>query len=468
MTTRLLLSVTVAKRSSGWEAFAVDVSKAFLHADMREDEEVVAVPPKEWEPKTLPEEPRHGRILWKLKKSLYGLKTSPKRWSEFLTRELEDMGFETNLLDASLYTRSTDHVMVCSHVDDMLCTGPRAKVEAFIDALGSRMAIKSALVDKPTRFVGRVLERTPDGYTYSVGGEYVDTFLEELGLTRLKGQTKLGQFTYEDQTPLNAQRHREYRRLVGKLMWDDRPDIRCSCIRLAERLAEPRECDWTNGVKVLRYLRGTSQWVNHIKPMVMDSIPCGEGSVMVYGDSDWGGAEDKSSMSGCALYVKLATRWFFVGAHSRKQGVVALSSAEAELAAGVNAACEGLGLRQLVELALASAGLLVDHNLMILRTDSTAAAAIIQRRGCTRKTRHVELRSYFIQSVMRRQYAALQRASSQEMWADCLTKIMTIDERHREKLGLGQKPGFPQQAEEYKNDNTIKNKKTKQTTRERR
>ena len=50
-----------------------DVSTAFLHATLN-DESLYVVPPHEYYP--------DGKVYWRLKRPLYGLKTAPKEWQD--------------------------------------------------------------------------------------------------------------------------------------------------------------------------------------------------------------------------------------------------------------------------------------------------------------------------------------------------------------------------------------------------
>ena len=75
-----------------------------------------------------------------------------------------------------------------------------------------------------------------------------------------------------------------------------------------------------------------------------------EGSVLTYGDADWAGDADRSSVSGTASWAKGRFGWYPITAPGKKQSTLALSSGEAELVAALSGACEGIGLRQQAEL----------------------------------------------------------------------------------------------------------------------
>ena len=67
-----------------WEARLGDVSTAFLHAGLPEGEEILVQPP--------PEYYSDPDVIWRLKKSLYGLKSSPRHWQDHFAEVLHRLG----------------------------------------------------------------------------------------------------------------------------------------------------------------------------------------------------------------------------------------------------------------------------------------------------------------------------------------------------------------------------------------
>ena len=64
---KVLLVIALAKE---WAMYALDISVAFLHAPLPEDEIIYIRPPSEYYP-------LHN-VLWRLHRAVYGLKTSPR------------------------------------------------------------------------------------------------------------------------------------------------------------------------------------------------------------------------------------------------------------------------------------------------------------------------------------------------------------------------------------------------------
>ena len=65
------------KRDQGHESLVADYTQAFLNAEVQEDEQLYAQPPEGWNPKILTD---GRRVVWRVRKAMLGLRTSPKRW----------------------------------------------------------------------------------------------------------------------------------------------------------------------------------------------------------------------------------------------------------------------------------------------------------------------------------------------------------------------------------------------------
>ena len=72
------------------------------------------VSPLEWQPETL--DPIKGTVIWKLQKSLCGLRSAPRRWQDHLELVLSKCGVVPNMLDTCLWTRTTKRVSLVVHV----------------------------------------------------------------------------------------------------------------------------------------------------------------------------------------------------------------------------------------------------------------------------------------------------------------------------------------------------------------
>ena len=111
-TAKVLLSLAA---TNGWACRLGDVSTAFLHAELPEDENIYIQPPAEYY--------SNPNIVWKLKKALYGLKKSPRHWQDHFSEVLQKLGATRLKSDANAYHFKTLKTIVMSYVDDLLVVG---------------------------------------------------------------------------------------------------------------------------------------------------------------------------------------------------------------------------------------------------------------------------------------------------------------------------------------------------------
>ena len=95
----------------------MDVKSAFLHADL--EEEIFMQPPKGYEQYS----PNGKMFVWKLRKSLYGLKQSGRNWFRLLESFLlDDCSFQNNIDPCTfiLRTDADEKMIILVWVDDLI------------------------------------------------------------------------------------------------------------------------------------------------------------------------------------------------------------------------------------------------------------------------------------------------------------------------------------------------------------
>ena len=123
---------------------------------MKDSDVVYARPPPEWQPETL--DPNKGTVIWKLLKSLFGLRGAPRRWQDHLEQILRKCGFDQNMLDTCLWAHDEAST---AHVDDLLLARKQQIISEVLAELRHDLELKSSEVTtKPTRYLGRTLLRT--------------------------------------------------------------------------------------------------------------------------------------------------------------------------------------------------------------------------------------------------------------------------------------------------------------------
>ncbi|RVW62552.1 putative mitochondrial protein [Vitis vinifera] len=132
-----------------------------------------------------------------------------------------------------------------------------------------------------------------------------------------------------------------YRLLVGKLNYltITRPDISFPVSVVSQFLQSPCDSHWDAVIRILRYIKSTpGQGVLYQNR--------GHTQVVGYTDADWAGSPtDRRSTSGYCVFIG----GNLISWKSKKQDVVARSSAEAEYRAMALATCELIWLRHLLQ-----------------------------------------------------------------------------------------------------------------------
>jgi Reverse transcriptase (RNA-dependent DNA polymerase) len=109
-TVRTLVSMAV---NGGWQLHQLDVKNVFLYGDLLE-EVYIEIPPGFDTNQTI-----MGNVC-RLKKSLYGLKQSPRAWFDRFRKAMIDMGYQQINADHTVFSRQHDGhiIMLVVYVDD--------------------------------------------------------------------------------------------------------------------------------------------------------------------------------------------------------------------------------------------------------------------------------------------------------------------------------------------------------------
>ncbi|KAK3001020.1 hypothetical protein RJ639_020680 [Escallonia herrerae] len=153
-------------------------------------------------------------------------------------------------------------------------------------------------------------------------------------------------------------------------------------------------------------------------------------SVDVYTDADWAGAvDDRRSTSGYFTFVGgILVTW-----RSKKQNVVARSSAEAEFRGIALGVCEALWLRLLLQ----DLGC-VSKQPIKLYCDNKVACDIAHNPVQHDRTKHVEIERFFIKEKLDEKIVELPHIRSEDQLADILTKAVSsrVFLKFLSKLGM--------------------------------
>ncbi|RVW94237.1 Retrovirus-related Pol polyprotein from transposon RE1 [Vitis vinifera] len=261
-------------------------------------------------------------------------------------------------------------------------------------------------------FLGMEVARSRKGIVVSQR-KYILDLLKETGMlgckpidTPMDSQKKLG--IEKESTPVDRGR---YQRLVGRLIYlsHTRPDIGFAVSAVSQFMHSPTEEHMEAVYRILRYLKMTpGKGLFFRKTENRDTE--------VYSDADWAGnIIDRRSTSGYCSFVwgNLVT-W-----RSKKQSVVARSSAEAEYRALAQGICEGIWIKRVLsELGQTSS------SPILMMCDNQAAISIAKNPVHHDRTKHVEIDRHFITEKVTSETVKLNYVPTKHQTADILTKAL--------------------------------------------
>jgi hypothetical protein len=340
---------------------------------------------------------------------------------------VKKQGFSQGQADHTLFTKSGQNGMITVlivYVDDIILTG---NDEIEMERLKRNLAADFEIKDLgPLKyFLGMEVARSKKGIVVSQR-KYVLDLLQETGMSGCKPvDTPMDQSAKlweKGNTLVDTGR---YQRLVGKLIYlaHTRPDIAFSVSVVSQFMHAPYEEHLEAMHRILRYLKATPGKGLFFKKT-------NDKNVAIFTDADWAGSIiDRKSTSGYCTYVwgNLVT-W-----RSKKQGVVARSSAEAKFRAMAQGIYEGMWiLRVLKELKIE-----VELPLK-LYCDNKAAISIAHNPVQHDRTKHIEIDRHFIKEKIDSGTLCLPFIPSNQQTADILTKSLgrTTFEYLISKLGM--------------------------------
>ncbi|MFS7918608.1 putative RNA-directed DNA polymerase [Helianthus anomalus] len=401
-TIRVLFSIAANK---GWPLHQFDVKNAFLHGELNEEVYMDAPP-------GFNENFKAGETC-RLKKSLYGLKQSPRAWFGRFTVVMKKYGFKQSNSDHTLFLKRRGSLVTCLiiYVDDMILTGnDEEEMSMLRDKLFSEFEMKD--LGRLKYFLGIEVLRSKQGI-FICQRKYVLDLLAETGMVECRPADTPMMVNHglhmEDGADL-ADKER-YQRIVGKLIYlsHTRPDIAYAVGVVSQFMHQPQASHMEVVLRIIRYLKGTAGHGILFKSN-------GHLEIQAYTDADWAG--DKGTRRSTSGYFTMVggnlVTW-----RSKKQKVVALSSAEAEFRGVARGLAEVLWIRKL----LTEIGFLPTTATKIM-CDNKAAIQISENPVQHDRTKHVEVDRHFIKEKLEEGIIELPYIASKDQLVDILTKAV--------------------------------------------
>jgi transposase InsO family protein len=249
---RLLLHQAAARR---WSLQTYDIKQAFLYAPLKES--VFCRPPSG--------SARAGKV-WRLNKALYGLRLSPRAWSDFLQEKLASTGeWQTSENDPNIFIHKTRQVALCVYVDDLLFLGRPQDIPAAKDSLAQFFELSGGGKNFcDFEFLGlkfrqnareiRVGQRALCDKILTLYGQGDATPAKRTPITKGEIQRWEASQTVFKGTLVKRDQYRAFVGAVNYLCANTRPDLAFPVSYLSKNLAEPSELDLAVATRVLQYI----------------------------------------------------------------------------------------------------------------------------------------------------------------------------------------------------------------------
>lgn len=247
-------------------------------------------------------EEKFGSKVCRLKKSLYGLKQSPRAWFERFTRSVKKQGYFQGQSDHTLFMKFSHEgkiSILIVYVDDTILTGDdMVEMDRLKKSLASEFEIKD--LGSLRYFLGMEVARSRKGIVVSQW-KYILDLLKE---TRMSG-CRPSETSMDPNVKLWEKGKGaivdmgRYQRLVGKLIYlsHTRPNIAFAVSMVSQFMHASYEEHLEAVYWILRYLKATSGKGIYFKKSDQRSIE-------VFTDADWASSvTDRRSTSGYCTFV---------------------------------------------------------------------------------------------------------------------------------------------------------------------
>ena len=404
-----------------WEIEQMDAVTAFLNSEI--DSDVYVDLPPGWNEVFKDEE--DGDIC-KLKKSLYGLKQSPRLWQEKLRSTLIKFGFKPLKADNCVYINQTNGVIIVTYVDDMLITGPNTE---GINLIKKQLHQEFEMEDMgpATYFVGvRLIRNRPNRSIALLQDTYINKIVKKYDMVNCREAPtpmESGALNLMVSNPGQATKTEitQYQSKVGSVTYpatQTRADIAFPCSVLSRFLCNPSQVYMKAVDRVIGYLKGT-RYLAIVYGGSALKQDVDKGILHRYSDSDFvGDIEQRKSTSG---YV-----FFFAGGviscQSKRQSITALSTTEAEFYGLSKAVMESAWLRYIFkELNWSSK----DVKSVKIYGDNLPSLDLTENPELHQRTKHISVKYHYIREEATRGVVRFWYCPTTHMKADGLTKPLS-------------------------------------------
>ena len=399
-----------------FELEQLDVKTTFLHGELEENIYME-------QPEGFVDSGKEDYVCL-LKKSLYGLKQSPRQWYKRFDSFMTTHNFKRSSYDSCVYfKKSTDgsFVYLLLYVDDMLIAAKdKEEIRKVKNQLSKEFEMKDLGAAK--KILGmEILRNRKAGKLYLSQKGYIEKVLYRFNMQNAKPVSTPLAAHFRLSSALSPQSDDEidymsrvpYSSAVGSLIYAmvcSHPDLSYAVSAVSRYMANPGKEHWKAVQWIFRYLRSSTDACLQFGRT--------RSGVVVYVDSDFAEDLDKRrsltgyvfTIDGCAISWKVTL-----------QTTVVLSTIEAEYMAITEACKEAIWFKGLFN------ELSEDLRMTTVFCDSQSAIFLINDQMFHERTKHIDVRYHFVCDIIARGDIVVSKVSTHDNPADMMTKIILGD-----------------------------------------
>ena len=403
------------------ELHQLDYTAAFTHADIG-GKDVYIRPPEGWQS-------ADKDIVWKLVKSLYGLKQAGRNWNQAVDALYRSLGYKPLIKDPCIYVKVSrtgkplilplyvDDCIPAFHIDDKAEWG-EIKAKIFSTFKGSDLGecewILNMKIIRDRK--NRTIILSQEQYTKDLLSRFDMLDSKPDILPHLSEPIQMKASDTEEGVPLNPDDHQTYRSIIGALLYLanlTRIDICFQVNRLSQFCHAPRMHHLIAAKRVLRYLAGTCSLSLIFRGSHQETL-----EIHAYSDADW--ATDhtaRKSVSGNLIQVS----GNLISWTSKKQTLTAQSTMEAELIAANESVRDILWFQDWIEEIY---GYRPESTIFC---DNTSTITSSTSDKDHQRTRHIDIRYHMIKDHIKNGNTKIEYVNTEDQLADMLTKPLQKD-----------------------------------------
>ena len=383
----------------------IDISTAFLNSNLKFD--VYMMQPEGYE--------EGSDYIFKLKKSLYGLKQGAHDWYETFDAGLKEIGFERIRSDYCVYVfkKKNDSNFLILWVDDMIISSSCPDL------------LKEVIQLIFNKYNGKDLGDLSDNqfFNWNIKRNDVSIYINQQR-SIVEALTKFGMINCKKvKTPSdpnvilgleggNSVDNTEYRSIIGSLFHIancSRPDLSFAVSYVSRFQTKPTNLELTAAKRVLQYLNATKD-----EGLYYEKSDLNEFTIKVYVDASFAPNGGKSTSGWIVFLNKNPISW-----KTLKQTITAKSSAEAEYVALSQAISDALFIRSV----LIEMGLDISKPIEVFE-DNQAAIQMANNPVFKSKIKQVNVHYHFIRDYVKLGIVNIVHVQSGDQIADMFTKSL--------------------------------------------